>query len=99
MHKGNVSFAPAATDGDTMQVAPVYDMLPMAYAPLAGGEVPKTQYAPGLPTPKDRDAWLAASQAAQAFWKTAALDKRISARFRAVCDANLRELHRLVTLA
>jgi hypothetical protein len=80
-------------------VAPVYDMLPMAYAPLAGGEIPKTVYAPGLPTPKDRGAWLAASRAALAFWAAAAMDARISSRFRTVCDANLRELERLTALA
>jgi hypothetical protein len=96
MHKGNVSFVPEAS---RLLVAPVYDMLPMAYAPLAGGEIPKTAYAPGLPAPRDRDAWLAASRAAQAFWEAAALDPRISTRFRAVCDENLRELHRLTGLA
>ena len=96
MHKGNVSFVPEAS---SLRVAPVYDMLPMAYAPLAGGEIPKTVYAPGLPTPRDRNAWLAASRAALAFWKATAADPRICARFRAVCDANLRELERLTALA
>ena len=95
MHKGNVSFVP----GPNMQVAPVYDMLPMAYAPMAGGEVPRAEYTPGLPTPKDRAAWLLASQAAQLFWDTARADPRISARFREVCGANLQELNRLITLA
>ena len=95
MHKGNMSFAP----GPNMQVAPVYDMLPMAYAPLAGGEIPRTEYTPGLPTPKDRAAWLLASQAAQLFWDTARADQRISTRFREICGANLQELNRLITLA
>jgi len=80
-------------------VAPVYDMLPMAYAPMAGGEIPRTVYAPGLPAPRDRDAWLAASGAAQVFWAAAAADTRISTPFRTVCDANLRELQRLTGLA
>ena len=96
MHKGNVSFVPEAS---SLRVAPVYDMLPMAYAPLAGGEIPKTVYAPGLPAPKDREAWLAASRAAQMFWESAAADVRISIRFRAVCDTNLHELRRLDALA
>jgi hypothetical protein len=95
MHKGNVSFVPAPQ----MHVAPVYDMLPMAYAPLAGGEIPRTLYAPGLPTPRDRAAWLAASQAALAFWELAAKEERISARFRAICVANLKELGRHIQLA
>ncbi len=95
MHKGNVSFVPSTP----MQVAPVYDMLPMAYAPLAGGELPKADYAPGLPAPKDRAAWLAASQAAQVFWNSAVQDARISSGFRAICKANLDELDRLLRLA
>lgn len=95
MHKGNLSFVP----GPTLQVAPVYDMLPMAYAPMAGGEIPNTQYAPGLPAPQDRGAWLVAAQAAQQFWDTAMQDQRISAAFRAVCKTNLQELRRLLPLA
>lgn len=97
MHKGNVSFVPAL-DG-TLRLAPVYDMLPMAYAPLAGGEISKASYAPGLPTPKDRSAWLAASRAAQAFWQMALEDPRISPAFRKLCSANLQELDRLIPLA
>ena len=95
MHKGNLSFVP----GPNMQVAPVYDMLPMAYAPMAGGEIPTPGYAPGLPKPKDRDAWLAASQAAQDFWLLALQDDRISERFRQISEANLQELSRLMKLA
>lgn len=75
MHKGNLSFVP----GPRMQVDPVYDTLPISYGPMAGGEVPKTVFAPGLPGPKDRAAWLVASQAALAFWEMAAREERISA--------------------
>lgn len=95
MHKGNLSFVPTLP----MQVAPVYDMLPMAYAPMAGGEIPKTIYAPGLPAPKDRNAWLSASQAASKFWEMAGQDARISKSFRKVCESNLAELQRLMRLA
>ena len=37
MHHGNLSFLPR--DDGTLALAPVYDMLPMAYAPI-GGDVP-----------------------------------------------------------
>ena len=37
MHLGNLSLVPHA---GRFTCAPAYDMLPMAYAPLAGGEVP-----------------------------------------------------------
>lgn len=95
MHKGNLSFIP----GLPMRVAPVYDMLPMMYAPLAGGEIPKVQYSPALPTPKDRDVWHQASVAAFEFWKSAAADARISNEFQAICRHNLDVLARLETLA
>lgn len=95
MHKGNLSFLP----GPVLQVAPVYDMLPMLYAPLAGGEVPASHFAPGLPTPQERPAWLLASQAALVFWQSAANDERISAPFREICRQNLGTLAALVSLA
>lgn len=95
MHKGNLSFVP----GQVLQVAPVYDMLPMLYAPLAGGEVPTSSFAPGLPTPKERPAWLLASRAALAFWQSASDDLRISAGFREVCRQNGSTLARLMDIA
>lgn len=95
MHKGNLSFLPEPV----LQLAPVYDMLPMLYAPLAGGEVPASNFAPGLPTPKERPAWLLASRAALVFWQSAANDQRISVPFREVCRQNLGTLTRLMGLA
>ena len=96
MHKGNLSWVPA---GGVLQLAPTYDMLPMQYAPLGGGELPASAYAPGLPTPQDRSAWLDASAAAVQFWRSAAADPRISEGFRAVCTANLQALEALQALA
>lgn len=95
MHKGNLSFVP----GLPMAMAPVYDMLPMMYAPLGGGELPRVQYAPGLPTPREREVWLQAAAAALAFWESAAQDARISAEFRGICADNRQVLMRLTDLA
>ena len=91
MHKGNLSFVP----GHPMTVAPVYDMLPMLYAPLAGGEVPTPRYQPALPLPQNRDTWLQACTAAQAFWQSASTDARISPAFQQVLRGNLLELERV----
>lgn len=81
MHLGNLSFRP---DKGRLSLAPVYDMLPMLYAPLAGGELPTRAFEPPLPLPRERDAWLIACQAAAGFWDAVSADPRISAGFRAM---------------
>lgn len=85
MHDGNLSFQPA---GPQLRVSPVYDMLPMAYRPQVGVELAEIRFAPRLPLPGDREAWLAAAAAAVRFWETAAHDRRISADFRRICVRN-----------
>jgi HipA-like C-terminal domain len=85
MHTGNLSFQPHA---GRLQLAPAYDMLPMSYAPLPGGEVAP---APGvippvpLPLPPQRARWQTACAAALGFWRAAAQDARISPAFQALC--------------
>lgn len=86
MHLGNLSFRPVQPG--SLRLAPAYDMLPMLYAPLPGGEVPVREYAPALPLPPQRSLWLQAAAAALAFWRRAAGDARISASFRSLCAAN-----------
>lgn len=90
MHEGNLSFHPGLTP------APAYDMLPMLYAPLRGGEVPPQTYLPALPLPGEADDWRAAARAAAraaiAYWSRCAGDERISAPFRAICTDNRRLL-------
>jgi AraC-like DNA-binding protein len=87
MHTGNLSFQPLGPPA-TLTPAPVYDMLPMLYAPLAGGEAPVRSFEPPLPLPPQRAAWTAACTAAITFWWRAATDTRISEAFRRVCSAN-----------
>ena len=82
MHAGNLSFRPLA---GRLTVAPAYDMLPMLLAPLAGGEVPVRDFVPPLPLPPQRATWEVACAAAQAFWREAAQDARISEGFRRLC--------------
>ena len=71
------------------------DVVPMAYAPLPGGEVPPRTFTPDLPQPRQRPAWLAAAGAAMHFSSTASLDVRISEMFRAICAANATRVERL----
>lgn len=84
MHLGNLSFH--VNRG--LEIAPAYDMLPMAYAPLPGGEVPPRAFTPAHPLPPQRETWLAACAAALGFWDAAAADGRISEPFRAICATN-----------
>lgn len=95
MHKGNLSFLPT----HPMTLAPVYDMLPMAYAPMGGGELPQVKFAPALPLPQEREAWVQACESALAFWEAAGQDGRISMSFREICMANHEELLRLRAVA
>jgi HipA-like C-terminal domain len=93
MHTGNLSFRPHSSLG--LQLAPAYDMLPMLYAPLPGGELPTRTFQPALPLPPQRDTWQHACQAAQGFWAQAARDSRISPAFRQQCQAHHTTLQRL----
>ena len=92
-HLGNLSYG--FEGGRVGALAPVYDMLPMAYAPLGGGELPTVNFAPALPLPAERGVWLAACAVATRFWDAAAQDGRISAGFRRVCAENAQVLGRL----
>lgn len=92
MHDGNLAFLPG------LRVGPAYDMLPMAYAPLRGGEVVSPAYDPRRPMPGERAVWLEAAAAALGFWQTAARDARISAGFRAICKGNAARLADTIAL-
>ncbi len=89
MHDGNLAYLPG------LQLAPVYDMLPMHYAPPRAAEVVTPPFAPSLPMPDERASWAAALPAARAFWAMAADDARISDDFRRVCAANAQKLGQL----
>ena len=93
MHEGNLSFHPGLTAGLTL--APAYDMLPMQYAPLRGGEVPPQTFVPALPLPSEVDAWRAAARVAITYWTRCAADSRISQPFRGICAENAAVLARV----
>jgi hypothetical protein len=90
MHDGNLSFVPGEPG---LRLAPVYDMLPMLYAPQRGVELPQRQFAARLPLPGERELWHQAAQAAIDFWRRAGNDTRISQNFRQICRRNQRIVH------
>lgn len=62
MHDGKLAFRPGLT------LAPAYDMLPMAYAPMRGGERPNRDFSSALPLPAEASIWTRAAEAAVNFW-------------------------------
>ena len=80
MHGGNLAFYVRGMQPTGL--APVYDMLPMLYAPYQG-HLPSRVFTPPLPTPRDQDVWPSACAAAMQFWGEVGSHARISADFRA----------------
>lgn len=85
-HYGNISLL---QQGKRWALSPVYDMLPMLYAPVAGELVPRSFAAQALqPTTATLAQWPRARELAQKFWHTAARDERLSAEFAVTAQAN-----------
>jgi hypothetical protein len=100
MHDGNLSFRPHRIDRRAgLALAPVYDMLPMQYAPVRGVELPPVNFQPPLPLPAERSVWARAANASVQFWDLAAHDTRISQDFRMICAENRERVRRAIELA
>lgn len=98
MHDGNLSFqTELGPKGPMFKLAPVYDMLPMLYAPGRGGELPPRELRPRPPLPAEVEVWRRAAQAAVGFWQGVADDASISAAFRSICRGNAASLEALIT--
>lgn len=84
MHAGNLSFTLEAPG--KLALTPVYDMLPMRYAPLRGGELPPLEMAGEMPVPSigREQEYREAREAAIVFWDAVAADALISDAFRAM---------------
>ncbi len=65
-HFGNLSFL-MGEDGFPLRLAPVYDMLPMMFAP-AGTLLVERPFEPCLPTARTLDVWADAARHALGFW-------------------------------
>ncbi len=94
MDASNVSFLPS--DDGRLDLAPVYDMLPMAYAPVAG-EVPEREFAVPLPEPGHAKAWTDAGEIAAGYWDAVARDDRVSRPFREIAEANAAAIEAALT--
>lgn len=89
MHAGNLSFLCDGTQ--ILELAPVYDMTAMFYAPVAGQLVPR-RFEPRPPKAEEAEVWELAAAAAIALWRTVAEDERVSRDFRRIAAENLVEV-------
>lgn len=87
MHYGNASLLPARP-GQPMQLAPIYDMLPMRYAPQRS-EIRLVDFVPPAAIPGiDRETLDSARDLAAMFWTRCASDPLVSTDFRDIAQHN-----------
>jgi hypothetical protein len=86
MHFGNLSFR-LAFDGP-MALTPIYDMLPMVHAPIAGGAVPAREFEAPLPTAANLNIWGEMTALAIEYWRSVAKHEAVSAEFAAIARGN-----------
>lgn len=84
-HFGNISLIPH--HGDSYLLAPAYGARPTLYEPVAG-EIPIRLFTPPAVRNEVATDLSSALDAAILFWKSAAVDERISANFRQICYEN-----------
>lgn len=91
-HGGNLSFH----FGDTLpfELAPIYDMLPMHWAPLHG-EIRSIPFQPPVPRPEQRNVGREALSWAQDFWQSLGRNHRLSEDFRSIANGALRSIEKL----
>jgi hypothetical protein len=80
-HFGNLAFHDDYSG--SFRLAPVYDMLPMLFAPLNEQILPRV-YAVPAPTANSQSVWRQALALALRYWQLLAEDQRISEDFRAI---------------
>jgi hypothetical protein len=74
----------------TLQLSPIYDMLPMGYAPRANGEIPRYQL--DLQNNLPDDDFHQARAAAQRYWQHVAEQPEISSDFADIARGNVERL-------
>jgi biotin operon repressor len=79
MHPGNLSFV--TDSGRPYELAPAYDMLPMAFAPRSSGELPATLAAAGFDSQISTALWHQALDLAQSYLACLSNEKGFNAGF------------------
>lgn len=91
-HFGNLSLFANVTLSDGHAVAPVYDMLPMAYRPTDQGEVRTVEFRPPTPTAATHDVWVKALRMAYLYWRRLAATAEMSEGMRWAAAQNAERL-------
>ena len=84
-HFGNISLIPHQQDFYIL--SPTYGIRPTLYEPIAG-EIPLRLFTPPAARNEVSEFFASALKAASFFWKSAAVDERISTNFRQICYEN-----------
>ncbi len=92
MHFGNLSFY---TKGLRIkELAPIYDMLPMLYAPQ-NEQIIGRKFDPPMPDADQMSHWNDCWEAAYEFWKRVSLRGEVSKDFKEIAKLNLEKLREL----
>lgn len=91
MHLGNVSLE--LRDSRPFALAPVYDMLPMAWKPSAQGALVSRPFNLTVPTAGQLPQWRWAAEAALVFWAAVSGNVNIDSDLRDAASAAQRALH------
>lgn len=83
-HFGNLTFFWQLQPTETLQLAPVYDMLPMLFAPATGGMVVERKLNLVPPTSALLPCWNQALQCARDYWNAVSRDGRVSEGFQSI---------------
>ncbi|MDP2229249.1 MAG: type II toxin-antitoxin system HipA family toxin YjjJ [Moraxellaceae bacterium] len=94
-HFGNLSLF---IDDFRYALAPAYDMLPMLYRPVDGGELPAREFTPPMPTAANADVWHSALAMATAYWQRLSTQPGVSPGFQQLAGRNADSLARLAAL-
>ena len=82
-HFGNLSFFAEEARELTLTLAPVYDMLPMVFAPT-GANLVERQFVPRPPTALNLHLWNEVSNHALKYWSLLSEEERLSRSFRQI---------------
>ena len=93
MHQGNLSFL--RPELRPVALAPLYDMLPMAFAPTSSGNMRHTALEIRLSHEVSGAIWRQAELMALAFWQRTAQHELISEAFRGLADQMLMQVQGL----